>query len=68
MNRILVLEGYTNPFGETHRSKPQYHSLGGTTMKQQSKMKACAKSWKTGSYRAHMKKCLKKTHRVSKRR
>jgi hypothetical protein len=37
-------------------------------MKQQSKMKACAKSWKTGSYRTHMKKCLKKSSRVGSKR
>jgi hypothetical protein len=37
-------------------------------MKQQNKMRACAKSYKSGSYRSHMKKCLKKGHRVAKRR
>ena len=65
MNRILVLEGYTNPFGDSHRSHTQRYSPGGSNMrKQQSKMKKCAmqyrRSGKRGSYVAHMKRCLKK--------
>lgn len=73
MNRILVLEGYRNPFGDSHR-RINTQSLGGTTMrrrrstrsvkKQQSKMKSCAASWKRsskrGSYRVFMRSCLKK--------
>ena len=65
VNRILVLEGYTNPFGDSRRGRTQ-HSLGGspTMKKQQSKMKKCAmqyrRSGKARSYRAFMKSCLKK--------
>jgi len=70
VNRILVLDGYTNPFGDSRR-KSQHH-LGGNTMKrrrsyrgmQQSKMKSCAaeyrKAGKPGKYISFMKKCLKK--------
>jgi hypothetical protein len=68
MNRILVLEGYTNPFGDSHRRSKQQSPTGGNTMKQQSKMKMCAKSWKSGSYRAHMKKCLRKGSSVRRRK
>lgn len=71
MNRILVLEGYTNPFGGPAPRTRSKH-LGGSKMarrkssvkRQQSKMKSCAASWrragKHGSYRAHMKRCLSK--------
>lgn len=69
MTRIIVLEGYTNPFGGYSRRGNQQHHLGGSTMrKQQSKMKKCAvafrRSRKAGSYRAFMRKCLKKGHRA----
>ena len=71
MNRILVLEGYTNPFGDSRRGRTQ-HSLGENTMRrrrsyrgmQQSKMKSCAAEYrqagKPGKYISFMKKCLKK--------
>lgn len=67
MNRILVLEGYTNPFGDSHR-KSQH--LGGTMRRrrsyrgtQQSKFSTCVAEWKSGDHRAskyqsHMSKCL----------
>ena len=69
MNRILVLEGYTNPFGDSRR-KSQH--LGGTMRRrhsyrgvsQTSKMKSCAAEYrragKPGKYISYMKKCLKK--------
>ena len=65
MTRIIVLEGYTNPFGGYSRRGNQQHHLGGSTMKkQQSKMKKCAVAFKRGgkrgSYRAFMRRCLKK--------
>lgn len=73
MNRILVLEGYRNPFGGPAPRTNLKH-LGGSSMSrrrrsyrgmkaQQSKMKSCAAEWrrsgKRGSYMAHMKRCLK---------
>lgn len=70
MNRILVLEGYTNPFGDSRR-KSQHH-LGGTMRRrrsyrgvsQTSKMKSCAAEWrksgKSGKYISFMRSCLKK--------
>jgi hypothetical protein len=68
VNRILVLEGYTNPFGDSRRKQ---HHLGGTMRRrrslrgmQQSKFKACVAEWKAsgkrGKYTAHMSRCLKK--------
>ena len=70
MNRILVLEGYTNPFGDSRRKSQQ---LGGTMRRRrsyrgikqmQSKMKSCAAEWrassKSGKYTRFMAACLKR--------
>jgi hypothetical protein len=62
MNRVVVQEGYALPF-EAYRRKKRRSSHKrhrGGPKAQQNKMKKCAKSWKTGSYKSHMKRCLKK--------
>lgn len=56
MNRVVVQEGYSLPFAG-YRKRRATKRKGS----QQNKMRKCAKSFKgRGSYRAHMKRCLKK--------
>lgn len=74
MPRIAMLEGYVNPFGGTKRKGRKRSTKRRSTkrrarrgMKQATRMKKCAKSWKRrhrGSYRAFMKKCLSGKIRV----
>ena len=62
MNRIVIQEGYTLPFDGARRKKRSKRASG-AFRRQQSTMKACAKKWNksgSGSYKAFMKKCLKK--------
>lgn len=66
VTRILVLKGYTNPFGEA-RTKPRGKTMRKQSAKvkaQQSKMKSCARQWKAagkpGKWSSYAGKCLKK--------
>lgn len=57
-NRVVIQEGYAAPVFDGYKRKRR--SSGGAK-RQQNKMKSCAKQWKgSGSYRAHMKRCLSK--------
>lgn len=62
-NRVVIQEGYTLPFSSFDGYKRRRRSgrrLAPAMKRQQNKMKVCAKKWKgKGSYRAHMKRCLK---------
>lgn len=62
-NRVVIQEGYTLPFSSFDgykRRRRSHRRMSGGMKRQQSKMKSCAKKWSgKGSYRAHMKKCLK---------
>jgi len=63
MNRVVIQEGYSLPFAGTRRRRHhrRRHHMHGAMKRQQSKMKSCAAKWNgKGSYRAHMKRCLKK--------
>lgn len=63
MNRVVIQSGYTLPFEgyKRRRRKSSRRRMSGGAKAQQNKMKACAKKWSgKGSYRAHMKSCLKK--------
>lgn len=59
MNRILILEGYVNPFGGSRRTSTRSKPM----KRMQSMMKKCALKWKRsgkrGKYTAFMRKCLK---------
>ena len=66
-SRIAILEGYVSPFGS--RSKRRSSNVRGLVMKQQSKMKKCAKKCKGGSkYRSCMRVCLRKGSKRRSRR
>lgn len=65
-NRVVIQEGYTLPFAghsrrrRTTRRHKRMGAMPAAVKRQQGVMKACAKKWSgKGSYRAHMKKCLK---------
>jgi len=62
MNRITVQSGYDLPFDAYGRA-PKKRRGGGGSEKQKSKMRSCAKKWKSsgrsGSYRSFMSKCLR---------
>ena len=58
MNRVILQSGYDIPFNGVRRKRRRSFSAG--MKRQQGKMKACAKKWSgSGSYRAHMTKCLR---------
>lgn len=62
-NRVVIQEGYSVPFFDGARSKAKGKRKGKKSFK--TKMRACAKSWKSGrsksrSWRIHLKKCLSK--------
>lgn len=66
-SRIAILEGYVSPFGS--RSKKRSSNSKGLVMKQQKKMKVCAKKCKGGGkYRSCMRVCLRKGSRRKSRR
>lgn len=64
MNRVVIQSGYSMPFagaskkrrGAKRRSRK---SFSPAQKRAQANMKSCAKSWKTGSYQAHIARCLK---------
>jgi hypothetical protein len=59
-NRVVIQEGYAAPVFDGIRRRRSSKRRGGPKA-QQNKMKSCAKKWKgSGSYRAHMKRCLSK--------
>lgn len=56
-NRVVIQEGYAAPVFDGYRRTKR--RSGGKT-RQQSKFTSCAKRWNgKGSYKAHMKRCLK---------
>lgn len=62
-NRVVIQEGYAAPVFDGYRKKRRSsrRKSSGGAKRQQNKMKSCAKQWKgSGSYRAHMKRCLSK--------
>ena len=73
LTRILVLKGYTNPFGDSPKPKKRGKTMKRRSSKrkmsygmtrQASKMQSCAREYKAegkpGKYTSFMKKCLKK--------
>lgn len=63
MNRVVIQQGYNIPFngaGKRKKRRSGKRRMSGAMLKQQSKMKACAREWDgAGSYRSFMKDCLR---------
>lgn len=64
MNRVVMQDGYSIPFAGARRKRKKRkggkRALSGAMIKQQSKMKACARQWDgSGSYRSFMSGCLR---------
>lgn len=61
MNRVVIQEGYGIPFAAYKRKR---RAKSGGAKRQQSKMKVCARKWKSsgkrGKYTSFMKSCLRK--------
>jgi hypothetical protein len=61
MNDVVVQDGYSIPFAGTRRKKRKGRRGSARHLSGwQNKMKVCAKKWSGGgSYKAHMKTCLR---------
>jgi hypothetical protein len=59
-NNVVVQDGYGIPFAGARRKRKGRRGSAKHLGAWQGKMKACAKKWKgDGSYKAHMKSCLR---------